>query len=77
METWIRIDQPCSCCGRERLYAKLTAPNPPVFGFGKRLYTYACRLCDLSPSPGLPSALDRALRSNTGYDPREDPELLD
>lgn len=74
---WIQTNRRCSCCGSELLWARVTGPDPP-FEFGKRLYTYCCRVCDFSPFPGdLPTRLRMALRSDTGYDPRDDPELLD
>jgi hypothetical protein len=72
---WIQSNRRCSCCYRENLWARLTEPSAD--GFGKRLYTYCCRFCDFTADVNpLPEKLKRALRSDTGYDAREDPELL-
>lgn len=44
---WIPTNKVCGCCEQENLYAKLTQPSKPN-RFGKRLYTYVCRRCDLT-----------------------------
>ncbi len=48
---WIPTKRVCGCCERENLFAQLTGPSKPD-KFGKRLYTYVCRQCDLGTAPG-------------------------